>query len=190
MVLLPDSSVTLAGRSENRIWIMQLDPDGAVLWQRHYALEGIANATSIEPTPDGGYIVGGIRSDVESWNPDTLVLRLDGSGGVQWQKSFNLDGGHLLSRAAPNPDGGYFVSSSINVSSTMNMEFWVLKLDESGMPGRCPAGIISEPWVTVTDSSAVEATSSLVQGVIDISTQALSPTSVEHAVSICTQCGT
>ena len=45
-------------------------------------------AYSIQQTSDGGYIVAGVTDSFGAGDYDAWVLKLDGNGNVQWQKTY------------------------------------------------------------------------------------------------------
>jgi type IX secretion system substrate protein len=104
---------------------------------------------SISQTTDEGYILGGWSgSDISgdktensqgSW--DYWVLKLDASGIIQWQNTIGgNDFDHLYS-ISQTPDGGYILGgnskSDISGDKTENSQgdwdYWILKLDASGI---------------------------------------------------------
>lgn len=72
--------------SHSNIWVLKLDTDGAVLWQRSYGGDHDESARSILQTLDGGYVVGGSTgtfadpSNQSSFN--TWVLKIDQKGSL------------------------------------------------------------------------------------------------------------
>lgn len=81
-------------------------------------------ATSIQQTADGGFIVAGFNSSVGS-SQQTWLLRLDRTGAIIWQMAYCSPGfvPFLVPtgpKAKPTPDGGFIVVTSKEVSpSTM-----------------------------------------------------------------------
>ena len=39
------------------LWVLKLDSDSTIVWSKTYGLGSLANASSIQQTSDGGYIV-------------------------------------------------------------------------------------------------------------------------------------
>src|SRR5690606_18589800 len=79
-------------------WIVKIDITGNILWQKALGGSGDEMATSIELTSDGGYIVAGASNsndgDVSGnhGNFDYWVVKLDGTGMIEWQKSLGGSG--------------------------------------------------------------------------------------------------
>src|SRR5690606_34288354 len=81
-------------------WVVKLDGNGNIQWQKALGGSGYDKATSIQQTADGGYIVVGETysndGDVTGYHGggDYWVMKLDDSGNIQWQKTLggsNLD---------------------------------------------------------------------------------------------------
>ncbi|GBC79349.1 hypothetical protein HRbin09_00565 [bacterium HR09] len=122
-------------------WVLKFDSSGTLQWQKAYGGSGDDWATSIEPTGDGGYIVGG---GTGSWGtvsgfPDynVWVFKLDASGNLQWQRYFDnptdVDSQDKIVRVVP-VQGGYLVAAENWVGGVGAGEddVWIIKLDTAG----------------------------------------------------------
>ncbi len=124
------------GAGDCDLWVLKLDPTGAVDWQYMYgdAYEDFAN--SIQQTSDGGYIVAG-ETDPFNVDPnqesDILVLKLDSTGNVEWQYVYGIDSmWDWASSIQQTNEGGYIVAGpSVSVGG-FSFNCLVLKLDSDG----------------------------------------------------------
>jgi hypothetical protein len=105
----------------------------AIQWQKTLGGSRADVAQSIQPTPDGGYIMAGNTSsqdgDVSGYHsggyncylpcigpsicgllPDGLVVKLSSTGAVEWQKALGGTAAENLLAIQPTPDGGYITS--------------------------------------------------------------------------------
>jgi uncharacterized delta-60 repeat protein len=124
-------STTSFGDTNGDCWILKLNPDGTVAWQKTYGGTGADVANFVQQTLDGGYIVVGVTDSFGAGSDDALLLKLDADGNVAWQKTY---GGTLMD--SPNSiqqtsDGGYVVAGVTN-SFSSSTDFWVTKLDPNG----------------------------------------------------------
>lgn len=100
-------------------WVVKLDTIGDVEWQRTYGGSETDEASSIQQTTDGGYIVAGSsRSndwEVENshYNPDLWVLKLDSLGNIQWQINLGGDDIDKAHDVKQTPDGGFIIAGEI-----------------------------------------------------------------------------
>lgn len=131
-----DSSYIVAGNStflgsSVDLWVLRLDKEGNILWQKIYGGPNNDFFRSIQQTKDNGYIVAG---DTHSSGADSglWVLKLDKEGDIVWKKIYNRSGSDYASAINQTTDGGYIVSGSTQPSVGSPSDFWVLKLDEHG----------------------------------------------------------
>jgi len=116
----------------------------SIEWQRTYGGSNADIARCIRQTNDGGYIVAGITSsnngDVfgNHGGLDFWVLKLNGTGGVQWKKTYGGSENEMPFAVKQTSDGGYVVAGytkSINWDVSGNngyFDAWVLKLNANG----------------------------------------------------------
>jgi len=72
------------GAGENDSWILKLDGDGNIIWQKTYGTHRSDFAQSIQQTDDSGYIIAGATGFWESseGDRDFWVLKLDADGEI------------------------------------------------------------------------------------------------------------
>ena len=121
---------------------MKLDSTGALQWQRCLGGTLEDHLTSIEPTVDGGYIVGGYSrssdGDVSANNGyyDVWVVKLDGNGNIEWQDNFGGSSWDTPSELkAASPDGyilaGLTTSNNGDVSGHHGQfDMWLVKFSQ------------------------------------------------------------
>jgi len=113
-------------------WIMKLDPEGLIEWQKTIGGEGQDYARSIRQTFDGGYIVASTTYSFGLGDRDLWVLKLDTNGDVEWQKTY---GGYGIEEAysiLQTYDGGFVVAGSTSTYGAGEEDFLVLKLLPNG----------------------------------------------------------
>jgi hypothetical protein len=126
-------------------WLLKLDVLGNIEWKKNYGGANNDAATSVQITPDGGYIVAGYSDsnntgDVGASNgsSDYWLLKLDALGNIQWQHNYGGTANDTGNFVELTPDGGYIVTgySSSNdgdVGGNNGMiDGWLLKLDAFG----------------------------------------------------------
>jgi hypothetical protein len=113
-------------------WILKLDANGNVTWQKTYGGSSIDSARSIKETSDGGFIVAGDTRSFGAGYGDYWILKLDANGNVTWQKTY---GGSYLDVALSIQetfDGGFIVAGYTISYGVGDYDFWILKLDANG----------------------------------------------------------
>jgi predicted secreted protein len=90
-------------------------------------------AKAIQQTSDRGYIVAGSTESFGAGGSDFWVLKLDSTGGIQWQNTYGGSSADVASSIQQTSDGGYIVAGSTESFGAGGSDFWVLKLDSTGV---------------------------------------------------------
>ncbi|MBI4862392.1 MAG: PQQ-binding-like beta-propeller repeat protein [Candidatus Riflebacteria bacterium] len=108
-------------------WVLKLDGDGSVAWQKTYGNISIDRAAAVQQTTDGGFIVAGenAASGTNAW-----VLKLNGDGSIAWQKTYGGADVDKANAVQQTMDGGFIVVGEAR--SFGSTAFWVLKLNGNG----------------------------------------------------------
>jgi Secretion system C-terminal sorting domain len=126
------------------VWVVKLGASGNVEWQKALGGTNHDAGLDIQQTNDQGYIVvGGTNSnngDVSGnhGSSDWWVVKLDGSGNIQWQRCLGGTGQDGASAVVQAPDGGYLIAGetgSTDGDVTGNhggYDVWLVKLDATG----------------------------------------------------------
>ena len=151
-----------SGAGDFDIWVMKLDSTGGVTWQKTYGGEKYDGAASILQTADGGYIVAGFTYSYGLGTFSILLIKLNGSGSVTWQKTFGGAESNYVYSVQQTQDGGYILAGGHNTSVGKNSDAFILKLDSSGSIGSCPfegasTAVVSDTTVTGVDTTVVPA---------------------------------
>jgi hypothetical protein len=131
----------------NDYWIVKLSSDRNIEWQKLYGGSGDDEATSVQQTNDGGYILAGISYSTDGdvtgnhGSGDYWVVKLDSLGNLEWQKSLGGTGDEEANAIEQTSDGGYIVagmSHSVNGDVTghhgdsTTLDYWIVKLNSIG----------------------------------------------------------
>jgi uncharacterized delta-60 repeat protein len=143
------------GAGGSDIWLLKLNPDGTIAWQKAYGGTGDEEARAVRETVDGGYIVVGSTSSFGRGNQDVWMLKLNTDGSVAWETTYGqidddkgmdvqltYDGQYILAGATEFFGDGY----------TGFADMWVLRLDQTGEIYSCPP-IETGANIIVTDTS-------------------------------------
>ncbi|MBI4685607.1 MAG: choice-of-anchor D domain-containing protein [Nitrospirae bacterium] len=119
-----------SGAGSYDAWVLKLDANGNVQWQKTYGGSNLDFAESIQQTVDGGYIVVGETYSFGAGSFDIWLLKLDANGNIQWQKTYGTSGGEQAYSIQQTSDTGFIVVGYKKVGSYFDV--WILKLDASG----------------------------------------------------------
>ncbi|WP_158267430.1 PKD domain-containing protein [Adhaeribacter arboris] len=139
---------TTAQIGENDYWVVKMDANGIKQWDKTIGGSSYDFLQDIQVTTDGGYIIGGqsysgatgSKSSASKGFGDYWIVKTDGSGNKQWDKTLggNLDEtlvGILLTK-----DNGYVLGgiskSGLNGDKSEASkgfgDYWLVQLDAAG----------------------------------------------------------
>ena len=133
----PDGGYAIAGftssfgAGSDDFWVLKMDASGNIQWQKTYGSFGFEIATQIQPTSDGGFIVVGFGDLSSMGNNDAWLLKLDGSGNVEWQKAYGTTANETATTVIQTSDGGFLFTGSIEIASN-SYNAWLVKLSSGG----------------------------------------------------------
>ncbi len=129
-------------------WVVKLDADGNKQWEQSFG--GLTDdfLFNLQPTSDGGYVLGGYSDSVVSGNKgsatfgnyDGWPVKVDANGNKQWERSLGGGGADFLRSIQQTSDGGFIfggasasgVSGNKTSLSFGSNDCWVVKVDASG----------------------------------------------------------
>jgi hypothetical protein len=113
--------------------IERLGSSGNLIWARVYDAGAAGTAfTQIAQTSDGGYVAVGNATDA-SQETGALIVKLDGSGNVQWQRELGPTGTSMayFEAVRQTTDGGYIAVGQMR-DGTGHMSVLAAKFDAAG----------------------------------------------------------
>ncbi|MBK9555005.1 MAG: T9SS type A sorting domain-containing protein [Bacteroidetes bacterium] len=155
------STTAFGGLGYDDYWIIKLDANGNVLWEKIYGGDSGDYATCVTILPDGNFLIGGNSSSQISGNKttntfefttDIWIIKIDGDGNIIWENSIGGDGDDYVLEMPLTADGGVllggFSFSSLsgdktepNVGGTSS-DFWMIKLESEICPA--PVGLYAD----------------------------------------------
>ena len=125
-------------------WIVKLYGDGSIEWERSFGGSGADLVRSAVVTSDGGYLIVGATESADGHVTDPMgdwdmwVLKLDGAGDLQWQRTYGGSDGDGAGAVVLVSEGGYLVAGSTSstdgdVSESFgNGDLWLVRIDALG----------------------------------------------------------
>ena len=113
-------------------WVIKLDEQGKMIWDRTYGGSNHDFATSLIQTTDCGYVIAGITESKGAGKKDFWVIKLDEQGKMIWDRTYGGSAEDLTSSLIQTTDGGYAVAGYTGSKGAGGFDFWVIKLDEQG----------------------------------------------------------
>ena len=129
-------------------WLVKLSAQGKIEWDKTYGGNGYDFLESLEPTQDGGYILGGTsttgkngdKTEASRGNSDYWIVKLDAAGKKVWDKTIGGDYVDDLSAVHELPNGGYLLAGSSRSAkgqdksqdSKGHFDYWIVQVDATG----------------------------------------------------------
>ena len=138
ITVTPNGDIIVAGFTESfgagydDVWVLRLDSEGNVKWQKTYGGRGSDWANAVAIAPNGDVIVAGYTKSFGAGSYDVWVLRLDANGNVKWQKTYGGSGLDGATAVAVAPNGDVIVVGSTDSFGAGYDDVWVLRLDSEG----------------------------------------------------------
>jgi len=141
-----DGNVCAGFGGTKDMWLLRLDDNGNLLWQKRYGGNGLDIGNRIAQLPDGNFLVtmstssndGNISGNHGTGGyTDAAVLKIDGNGNILFSKCFGgSKNEELLDFVIINNKiylGGYANSTDGDIPpSQLNYDVWLLAIDMNG----------------------------------------------------------
>lgn len=126
------------------MWILKLDSNGAIQWQKLLGGSGWEEAWAVKQTADDGFIIAGRASSTDGdvigvhGYLDYWVVKLSNTGDLEWQKSLGGSGLDIAYAVRQTVDGGYIVAGESDSQdgdvegNHGGSDYWVVKLNFEG----------------------------------------------------------
>ena len=117
---------------ESDTWLLKLNSDGNIAWQKIYGGNAEDWPASISITSDNGYIVAGTTESFGAGLYDLWMLKLGSDGTVIWEKAYGGTDNDYGIATMQASDGGYIVAGLTASFGEGSEDAWIMKLDENG----------------------------------------------------------
>ncbi|MBF9219836.1 hypothetical protein [Hymenobacter ruricola] len=129
-------------------WVIRLDAAGNKLWDRRFGGSDTDELNAVQPTADGGFLLGGTsysgasgdRTQPSRGFADYWVVKLDANGNKLWDRAYGGSGADALTCLRQTPDGGFLLAGASDSGPGGDRsqpgqgqeDYWVLRLDATG----------------------------------------------------------
>ena len=108
----------------NMYWLVKTNSEGNIQWSKTFGGSDDDRGEHLIQTTDGGYLLAGSSTSADgdiTQNAgfyDHWIVKLDASGGIQWERSYGFSGSDQLFSVIQTADGGYFTGGFLDVSAS------------------------------------------------------------------------
>ena len=133
-----DGGLATAGRTASKgaggedVYVLRVDGDGTLLWDRTYGGSATDRARAIIETGDGGFAVAGATESKGAGEFDVWLLKLDAAGELIWDRYFGGRATDWASAIVETSDGGLVMAAYTQATADDAYNFWVIKVDGNG----------------------------------------------------------
>ncbi|MGW8315279.1 MAG: hypothetical protein ACWGNV_06740 [Bacteroidales bacterium] len=129
-------------------WIVKVDREGNRQWDKTYGGDTFDELKVIKSVSGGGFILGGRSTSSASGDKseethgeyDFWVVKIDGSGEIEWERSFGGAGNDNLETLVETDQGGYLLAGSTDSPKRnkkynryrSTYDFWAVRIDLKG----------------------------------------------------------
>ncbi|RDC64881.1 T9SS type A sorting domain-containing protein [Adhaeribacter pallidiroseus] len=155
-----DKSQSSKGNSD--YWIVKINASGQKEWDQAFGGDRFEYLAELQPTADGGYILGGNSSSDKGGDKsepnrinrekykethDYWIVKLSATGQKEWDRTYGGEVSEFLTALQPTRDGGYILGGTSNSGKTgdksegvkstcrysyCKLNYWVVKLNSTG----------------------------------------------------------
>jgi hypothetical protein len=94
------------------IYVVKTNANGEKEWEKIYKEKIPQIAATVQPTPDGGYILGG-TAELNQYELKFLLTKIDSKGKKEWEKTYGPDGSlNAIFSIQLTPDGDYILGGT------------------------------------------------------------------------------
>ena len=119
--------------SDRDAWAHHVDAAGNIDWAVNFDAPGMHAFYAVAPAGDGGYIASGSTAESDMPPFSAWAVKLDGNGGVTWQKRYHGGLAEHANFVVQTQDGGYAIAGWTTSSGAGMTDVWLLKIDGNGL---------------------------------------------------------
>lgn len=113
-------------------YLIKTDANGNLLWTKTFGEINGDVAGAIQQTSDGGYIMSGSSSNINTGFSDVCLIKTDSSGNMLWLKTFGGSDADFGFSVQQTMDGGYIVTGSTSSFGVGAADVYLIKSDSLG----------------------------------------------------------
>ena len=117
----------------NDVYLIKTDENGVEQWSESYGSGSLSEiGYSVQQTIDEGYIITGVKENINQGSSDIYLVKTDENGNYLWNKTIggvNSDESYFVQQTT---DEGYIISGWTESSGNGNKDVYLVKTDDNG----------------------------------------------------------
>ena len=101
-------------------------------WVKTYGGSELDEATSVQQTSDGGYIIAGTTKSYGAGDKDFYLIKTNENGDTTWTKTYGGAETDECQSVKQTTDGGYIIAGTTNSFVAGDKDYYLIKTNENG----------------------------------------------------------
>ena len=116
-----------------KIELRKVNAIGNTVWVKYLGEGDYCIGRCLEPTDDGGYIIGGNSiPDIGSGLGDLYYMKVNSEGETEWTRTCAYESDDYIMRIKQSTDGGYVIAGATSSFGMGSYDMLIMKTDASG----------------------------------------------------------
>jgi hypothetical protein len=120
------------GSNNEDLWIINLDSNGDIIWNKTYNIGYNDEGYSISKTSSDGYIIAGSSQNLYLTDTDFLLFKINNIGEKEWSKTFGGFSDEFAYDITNTSDGGFIITGYSASYGSGRKDIWLIKTNEDG----------------------------------------------------------
>ncbi len=131
-IIAGNTGSTWGGKLKNDVYVIRTDTIGDTLWTKTYGGDSTDEATCIEKTSDGGFIITGGTASDSAGNMDVYLIRINSIGDTVWTRTYGGDSVEIGNSVQQTSDGGFVIAGYTNSFGAGNSDVFLIRTNKDG----------------------------------------------------------
>jgi hypothetical protein len=125
------AGLTYSFGDDSQVWVVKITANGSEVWNKTYGGTREDAGRTIALAEGNQYVVAGYTNSMDNGDYDFLLLKIDASGNMAWNKTYGGDKSDKAYAIAETADG-YVAVGDTRSKGEGDSDAWIVKVDPEG----------------------------------------------------------